>query len=130
MKNIQQTVLINASPHEIYHAFLDSKIHSKITGSNAKIENKVGGLFSVWDGYATGKTLQLIPDKKIVQSWRTSDWDEKEISTITLELVKDIGGTKLEFSQINIPDRDCENIQNGWNQYYWEPMQKYFSKSK
>ena len=49
-KNIQQEVFINASPAQIYHALLDSKIHSKFTGDKAIIGKNVGEKFSAFNG--------------------------------------------------------------------------------
>ena len=61
-----------ASPEAVYDAWLDSAKHSAMTGGGAKISNRVGGDYSAWDGYITGKTVELIPARRIVQSWRTT----------------------------------------------------------
>ena len=50
-----------ASPEAVYDAWLDSAKHSAMTGAEAKIVNRVGGAYSAWDGYITGKTVELIP---------------------------------------------------------------------
>ena len=42
-KRIEQKILIKATPHEIYEIFMDSKKHSKLTESEAKISRKIGG---------------------------------------------------------------------------------------
>jgi uncharacterized protein YndB with AHSA1/START domain len=48
-----------ASPEAVYDAWLDSAEHSAMTGAGAKINNRVGGAYSAWDGYITGKTVEL-----------------------------------------------------------------------
>jgi len=72
-RTIKQSVTIKASPHVVYEALMDSKKHAAFTGGKATISRKVGGKFSVFDEYAEGENLELVPDKKIVQSWRASD---------------------------------------------------------
>ena len=57
-----------AGPEAVYDAWLDSAAHSAMTGARAKIVKRVGGPYSAWDGYITGKTVELIPGKRIVQS--------------------------------------------------------------
>jgi activator of HSP90 ATPase len=65
--------ILNATPSEIYNAWLTSKGHSAMTGSLANVDGRVGGKFTAWDGYIAGSTLELTPDQRIVQAWRTSD---------------------------------------------------------
>jgi uncharacterized protein YndB with AHSA1/START domain len=76
-----------AAPEAVYAARLDSAAHSAMTGAAADIANHVGGDYSSWDGYIGGKTLELAPDKRIVQTWRTTRFaDNDPDSTITVEL--------------------------------------------
>lgn len=127
-KTIEQTVTIPASAHEVYEALMDSKKHADFTGDEADISKEVGGSFSVYGDYATGENLALEQDKKIVQKWRGSDWEEGVYSTATFEL-KDINGkTELQFTQTDVPDDSYEDIKQGWLDYYWQPLQKYFAK--
>ena len=77
MKNgFKLSATIPAKPSEIYKAWLSSKGHSAMTGSAAKATAKVGGKFSAWDGYISGRTLELEPDRRIVQAWRTSEFPD------------------------------------------------------
>src|SRR3970282_1199478 len=48
------------------------------TGDTARINRRVGGTFSVFGGYATGKTLRLEKDKVIVQAWRSTDFGKDD----------------------------------------------------
>jgi activator of HSP90 ATPase len=85
-KTIRQSVTFRAMPHEVYEVIMNSKKHSELTGSQARIDNKVGGKFSIYDGDIEGVNLELVPDQKIVQSWRYSDWPEGHYSTVTFAL--------------------------------------------
>ena len=72
-RTIRQTVAFKATPHEVFEALMDSKKHSEFTGGKAKISRNVSGKFTAYDGYAEGTNLELVKDKKIVQTWRASD---------------------------------------------------------
>ena len=111
MKNIKQTEIFDATPFELYNAFIDEKKHAEFTGATAKIDNKIDGSFEVWDGYASGKNIELIPGKRIVQTWQASDWPEGIESEITLELSEQDSKTKLEFSQTGIPDEFADDVE-------------------
>ena len=49
-----------------------------MTGSPAIVDPEIGGAFEAWDGYISGRTLSLEPGRRIVQSWRTSEFAEDE----------------------------------------------------
>lgn len=125
-KSIKQKILFKATAHDVYEALMDSKKHSKFTGESAKISRKVGGKFSVYDGYAEGKNLELTPDKKIVQTWRAADWQVGEDSLDTFEITPSKSGCDLKFTHLNIPDRHYSAIKQGWIDFYWTPMKKMF----
>jgi activator of HSP90 ATPase len=127
-KTIRQKVTFKASPHDIYESLMDEKKHAQITGAEVKLSRKVGGKFNIWDGSITGENLELVPDKKIVQSWRYSDWPEGEYSTATFSLEEVDGGTKLTLNQSGVPDEAYEDIKQGWKDYYWTPLKKYLGK--
>lgn len=129
---IQQSVILSCTPFDAYSAWMDSTLHSAMLGDgDAKIDNRVGGEFSVWGDSVTGKTISLDPKKfKIVQEWRYEydDWPKEKMSTITLTFnPAGQGKTDLQFEQIGVPEKYKEEILQGWKDYYWKPMQSYFS---
>lgn len=121
-KSIRQTVVIKASRHDVYEALMDSKKHAKFTGGEASISREVGGRFTAYDGYAEGVNQELVPDKKIVQTWRAEDWPEGHYSMVTFSLNEVEGGTRLTFTQSGVPEEQYEDVSQGWKDYYWEPM--------
>jgi activator of HSP90 ATPase len=120
--NLKQTATFKASPHVIYEILMDEKQHGKLTGSKAKISREVAGDISIYDGDIQGKNMQLVPDKKIVQSWRYSDWPIGHYSTVTFTLEPSVEGTHLIFTQEDIPESKFEEIKQGWKDYYWKPI--------
>lgn len=125
-KTIEQTVTFKANPHEVYEALMDSEKHSRFTGARANISREIGGEFSAYDGALSGKILELVPDAKIVQSWRGSDegWVPGHYSTATFSLEAVDGGTRLTFVQTGVPEQSFEQISQGWHTYYWPKMQQ------
>ena len=129
-KAIEQTVTIKASPHDVYEALMDSEKHSQFTGAPANISRDIGGSFTAYDGALSGTTLELIPDTKIVQSWRGSDegWTPGHYSQVTFDLEEIDGETRLNFVQTGVPEASYEDINQGWLTYYW-PKLKAFLES-
>ena len=114
-------------PDVLYKAWLDSKQHSDMTGGEAECSDKVGGTFIAWDGYISGENLELVENKKIVQSWRTTEFaqnDEDSILTISLNPIQE--GTELILDHTNIPEGQTQ-YEQGWVDHYFEPIEDYFA---
>ena len=127
-KIIQQTVTFNASPHEVYEALMDSEKHAAFTGGKAAISRAVGGTFVVYDNYAAGKNVELVPDQKIVQDWRAADWPEGYFSRVTFEFTAVPGGTRLDFTHTDVPEGTEAEFTQGWTDNYWEPLKAFLEK--
>lgn len=130
---------IPASPHDIYDAWLSSDGHAAMTGADAMVDPRIGGAHSAWDGYITGVTVELEPGRRIVQTWRTSEFeDEHEDSRIEVLLepaggagtegegAGATGGTRVTIRHTNVPDGQLGYEQGGWQESYFEPMKAYF----
>ncbi len=123
-KTIRQSVTVKASPKVVYAALMDSKTHSRFTEAKAVVSRRVGGSFTAYDGYASGKNLELVPGKRIVQTWRANDWPKGVYSRLTVRLQKTGSSTRLTFTQSRIPARHYATIKRGWIEYYWKPMKE------
>lgn len=99
-----------------------------MTGGTAIASNETGGSFTAWDGYIKGHNILLEPYSRIVQSWRTSQFEEGEKdSQIEILLNENNGETELTLIHSNIPESG-EHYRKGWDEHYFQPMKEYFSK--
>ena len=126
-KDIRQKVTFKAGAHGVYELLMDAKKHSELAGDEAKISRKVGGKFNV-GGYIEGVNLELVPDEKIVQSWRYDDWPADQFSKATFSFKEEGGKTKMTFTQTGVPAQFYEDIKQGWIDYYWTPMKEMLEK--
>jgi uncharacterized protein YndB with AHSA1/START domain len=120
-----------ATPEAVYDAWLDSAAHSAMTGADAKVDKRVGGAHSAWEGYIAGKTVELVAGKRIVQSWRTTEFaDDDPDSTITVELTPVKTGARLTLLHSGVPDGQTSYENGGWQDNYFAPMKAYFARPK
>ncbi len=127
--SIKLSVTLSATPRVVYEAWLDSEKHSEFTGSKAEIQRKVGTNFTAEDGYIQGMNLTLYRFKKIIQTWRTTDFPEGSEDSnleVNLDLVKN--GTKLTIIHTNLPEGDGLKYRKTWRENYFTPMKEYFKK--
>ncbi len=121
---------IKATAKQIYKAWLSTQGHTKMTGGAAFVSDKVGDSFTAWDGYITGNNLVLEPYIRIVQSWRTSQFEEdEEDSQIEISLKEMDGETELTLTHSNVPESG-EHYIKGWDEHYFKPMKAYFKYKK
>ena len=122
------TDVIPATPKQIYDAWLDSRLHAKMTGGHpATITAVEGERFAVWWGFITGKNIVLEPGKRIVQSWRTTQFEESDPDSqidVLLEMVA--GGTRVTIHHTNVPDRLTNYRDGGWQRDYFDLMKLFF----
>lgn len=119
------------NPSILYNAWLSGKQHTKMTGGTATGQKKIQSTFTAWNGYITGKNIELIDNKKIKQTWRTLEFDKKQEDSI-LEIQfteKSKGITLLTITHSNLLEKDIIYKQ-GWIDNYFNPMQIYFSSLK
>ena len=101
-KLYEVSTVLPATPKQIYEAWLSSEGHSKMTGSQAEVEGESGGTFKAWDGYIWGKTLELEPNRRILQAWRTSEFPEDSPDSQVEILLEEIAdGTKVTLNSYN-----------------------------
>lgn len=129
MESFSLTEIFDCKPELLYKTWLSSLLHSEMIGSESEIEPFVNGRFKIWDNYISGKTIELIPDKRIVQLWRTTEFnDDDQDSLLEIEL-EDIGGkTKLTLTHSSIPDGQSRDYRQGWLEYYFDQMKEYFTE--
>jgi uncharacterized protein YndB with AHSA1/START domain len=129
----RMTAIIPAPPARVYAAWLDSKEHADFTGGHATIEPGVGGAHTAWDGYISGRHVELVPGKKIVQTWRTSEFPAEAVDS-RLELQFEPRGpggneTTLTLIHTEIPVGQGALYKEGWGEHYFEPMRAYFEEA-
>jgi activator of HSP90 ATPase len=133
---IHQEPVIKASRKRVYEALTDAKQFDKVIQLSgvlqsmhlgdkpAEIGREVGGPFTLFGGYITGRHVELLPDERIVQAWRTGSWPAGIYSIARFELVEQGGGTRIVFDHTGFPRGDAEVLASGWKAHYWEPMEK------
>ena len=122
------TTVIPALPRAVFDAWLDSDRHTAMTRAGATISSTVGADYSAWDGYITGKNLELAPPSRIVQSWRTAEFAETDPdSIITVTFSPSGNETLLKLEHRNVPDGQTSYEHGGWQENYFTPMTDYFA---
>ncbi|MGC2399904.1 MAG: SRPBCC domain-containing protein [Acidobacteriaceae bacterium] len=141
-ETIHQEPVFDGSPTRIYQALTDAKefdrvmrlsaaMRSMATGTApAVISPEVGGAFSLFGGYVTGRQLELAKDSLIIQAWRSQGWKPDDYSIARFHLVEHATGTRIIFDHRGFPDGNGSHLAEGWKINYWEPLREYLNHQK
>ena len=114
---IHQEVTLEAAPERVYRLLTDEAQFAAATGRTAKIDATEGGAFSIFGGYIQGREIELAPGKRIVQSWRGSDWAPGAHSLVRLTLTPARSGPRRELGRA-FADRNRRLYLRMWNGRY------------
>jgi activator of HSP90 ATPase len=139
-ESIHQEPVFKASRKRVYEALTDAKQFQKVVllsaamksgmipaGKAAEISTEAGGTFSLFGGYILGRNIELVPNERIVQAWRTAEWDPGAYSIAKFELAEQAAGTKIVFDHTGFPKGQAEHLAAGWKANYWEPLEKFLA---
>jgi len=128
---IEQSVKFPCSPEALFEMYMDSAKHSASTGAPAKIARRAGGAFKAFDGALSGRNLLIIPNRLIVQAWRSTAFKSDDPDSIlVLEFSKAPGGAMVHMVHVNVPAQDHQGVSKGWPKFYWKPWKVYLASSK
>ncbi|MCB0491505.1 MAG: SRPBCC domain-containing protein [Cyclobacteriaceae bacterium] len=126
MKDFKKYYIITAPPEDIFLALTNPTTIHLWSGEEAEMSTEVGSEFSLWEGSITGRNLEFVDGKKIVQQWYFGD--QKEDSIVTIILHKHEKGTSVELRHTNIPDEAFEDIVDGWNEVYFSSLSDFYDE--
>jgi activator of HSP90 ATPase len=134
---IHQEPVFHASAERLYNALTDARQFDKVmrlseamrsmaTGTAAaEIGKEAGGSFSLFGGYVTGRHIELVPNRRIVQAWRPQSWDSGVYSVVRFELTAQGNDTRIVFDHRGFPDGTGAHLAEGWESNYWTPLREY-----
>lgn len=123
--DIHQSITFKAKATRLGDILLDSAQFAKVTGMAATIEPLAGGAFSTFGGMIVGRTVELVPGKRIVQAWRVGNWPEGVYSIVRFDLADEGAGGLLTLTHSGFPEEHRTHLESGWHARYWEPLKTY-----
>jgi uncharacterized protein YndB with AHSA1/START domain len=118
-----------ATAARLYRMYLTPKLHGAFTGSPVRIAARAGAVFSAFGGALSGTVLQVIPNRLIVQAWRSTNFGKRDIdSTLVLRFLPRGDGARIELTHVNVSESDFGGVSEGWSKYYFIPWRAYLTR--
>jgi activator of HSP90 ATPase len=125
VKTFKKVFRINAEPSDVYAAITNPFTIELWSGYQAEMSTEPGSEFSLWEGDITGKNIEFIQDKKVIQQWYFGDQADESIVTITIAPDRENSSVTVEHT--NIPDDEFDGIAEGWREYYFGAINSFFN---
>jgi activator of HSP90 ATPase len=119
---IHHEMSVAAAPALVFEALADGTRFATLTGAPATGEAAEGEAFTAFGGHITGRQIELVAGRRIVQAWRAKTWPEGVYSIAHFELHAAGAGTKLVFEHAGFPADMREHLAQGWKANYWDKL--------
>lgn len=128
-QTIHQEVTINAEPTRVLDALTDPAQFAELTGAPAaRLSATEGEQLELFGGHITGRNIEFVPSRRLVQAWRAASWPEGAYSVVKFDLEGTSGGsTLLTFDHTGFPEEHHDELAAGWHKMYWEPLNRYLT---
>jgi uncharacterized protein YndB with AHSA1/START domain len=127
---VSLAVELPATAARLYRMYLDPKEHAAFTGAPVKIAARAGAPFVAFAGALSGTILQVVPNRLIVQSWRSTHFAKHDLdSTLVLSFWPKGRAAQIDLTHVNITDSDFAGVSEGWSKYYWIPWRAYLARN-
>ena len=124
---IHKEATFPVAPERIYELLTNGAKFGAVTGKPGKGGGSAGAYFSAFDDWLEGRQIELVPNERVVQAWRFTEWDPGVYSIVRFTLTPEGSGTKL------VVDHDAyladyhEHLSTNWGPFYFEPFAKHFA---
>jgi len=120
---ISQSVVLPAPAESLFEMYTDPAKHAVITGAPVAISIEPGSAFQAFNGTLTGATLQIIPRRLVIQSWRSTKFNDGDPgSTLILAFTPEGTNGGIDLVHLDVPAHNYQSVVEGWETHYWGPM--------
>lgn len=111
---------------ELFECFSKIELVKAFTRGDVKLDFKKDGEFVLFGGNISGKFTEIIPDKKIAQTWRYKQWPAGHYSNVELDFDEKEDHTVLRLTQALVPSNEFDSTNANWQRYYFESIRATF----
>jgi activator of HSP90 ATPase len=125
---ISQSVVLPAPAESLFAMYTDPAKHAAITGAPVAISVEPGSPFQAFNGALTGAMLRIIPQRLVIQSWRSIKFNDRDPdSTLILAFTPEGTNGRIDLVHLDVPAHNYQSVVEGWETHYWAPWRRYLA---
>lgn len=125
--DIEETEYIKAPIREVFRALTDTRVIDEWGGGPSRVQARINGRYSLWDGEMYGTIREIVPSRRLVYTLREEHWDSTMLdSLVTWILMETDRGVELSLRHTGLPTKKIRDIhEDGWGDYFIGPLKAY-----
>lgn len=127
---VTDNVEFQTTAEQLYQTFVDPARLAAFTRAPPKVFEgaKKGGKFELFGGNVSGEYLELVENKRVVQSWRLAQWPAGHFSKLQIEFDQnDVDHvTVMRVMWDGVPVGQEEVTKRNWLEYYVRSIKQTF----
>lgn len=129
-ETIEHTLSIYSNIADVFRALTVSKMVDGWGGGPARIQARVNGRYSLWDGDMYGVIKEYEFPRRFAHTLRETHWDQTYLDSLVIwNLTENPWGTGLNLQHTGLPNRKMRDIhEEGWGEYFLGPMKAYLDR--
>ncbi|MCU0453395.1 MAG: SRPBCC domain-containing protein [Bacteroidetes bacterium] len=116
--------VVDASPAEVFRSLTDARRLRAWSGQAGRVPKRIGGTFSWFDGWATGRVLAYEEGKRLAMTWSVSTWSkETQASIVRIDLTGTTKRTTVRIRHTGLPNvKESASHKQGWEEFVFGPL--------
>lgn len=130
--SIRLSVVITATPRDVFAALTESRRIAAWSGQKGSVAANVGGKLELFDGWVKGTVVEYSPGKRLAHTWLPGDWPEDaQESIVRYTLIPSGKGTRIVLEHSNFPNEtEKKNHRSGWKEFVFDPLKNHFTRKQ
>lgn len=125
--DITMNVTFFCTKENLYRCLTDTQLVKAFTqGGVDKMEAEANGSFELFGGNVCGRFIDLIPNTRIVQTWRFQGSPKGHFSEVSINFLEKDDSTEANLLQKYVPEDFSDSTKENWYKYYWDPIKRTF----
>ncbi len=122
-------VVIDASPASVFRALTDARQFRAWSGQAGRAPKRIGGAFSWFDGWVTGRVLAFEEGKRLSVTWSVSEWPkDTRASIVKMVFTGTSKRTVVRLQHTGLPNaRESASHKKGWEEFVFGPMRAHLA---
>ena len=124
--DLELEFVLSGKPKRVMELLTDPALIRRWSGGEAKLENKPGGRFEMFDGWVKGEVINSSANE-LAYTWKPGDWPEDtKASEVHFLLKEDEAGTRVVVHHTGFPnEEEMRSHKSGWTDFFFDPMEDF-----
>ncbi|CAG9535655.1 unnamed protein product [Cercopithifilaria johnstoni] len=126
VKSLSFTESFKVQPDQLWEVLTETEMVKKWSNSDAKLDLKPQGTFTLFGGMVAGEFVKIEPCKELGMKWRLKSYPPACFASVTFKLKDERDSTTLEVDVTGIPSTEYDTTKNGLHRFYVQNIMRTF----